>query len=287
MGDWLLPGVAELGAHSFGILCALLWHKGEFGLGKRFSSASLPSMLTHRRGSLALVVVLILGIAGAGFVVFASAGGSVRPVSDSTLSPKPAPTVTRTTTAATLPTFSQRPGEEAKTREVPGWIQGLFQALLWLAGAALLVFMALLIYRIIRRVQLPAVTESDPDWERVAAEKLAEAVDTGLAAIDSGRATDAVIACWVALEQAAASAGVAREPAETPSEFTVRVLGVGGISEPHLIRLGELYREARYSTHGSREGSRAEARAALIRLRDDLAAVHAAAASSDGAEVRG
>ncbi|MET7279241.1 DUF4129 domain-containing protein [Kribbella sp. NPDC005582] len=249
-------------------------------------------MLTHRRGSLALVVVLILGIAGAGFVVLASAGGSVRPVSDSTLSPKPMPEVTRTPPQQTRPTLSAPTTAPRKPRETPGWIAALFQALFWLAGAALLVFIGLLIYRVLRRVQLPTTVEPDPDWERVAAQKLAEAVDTGLAGIDSGRATDAVIACWVALEEAAASAGVAREPAETPAEFTVRVLGVGGISEPHLIRLGELYREARFSTHGSSEESRAEARAALLRLRDDLSAVHASAtsatpASPDGGEVRG
>ncbi len=249
-------------------------------------------MLTHRRGSLALVVVLILGIAGAGFVVLASAGGSVRPVSESTLSPKPAPVVTRTPPPQTQPTLSDPTTTPTKGRETPSWLQGLFQAFFWLVGAALLVFIALLIYRVLRRVQLPTTVEADPDWERVAAQKLAEAVDTGLAGIESGRATDAVIACWVALEGAAASAGVAREPAETPAEFTVRVLGVGGISEPHLIRLGELYREARFSTHGSSEESRAEARAALLRLRDDLAAVHvgatpATSASSDGEEVRG
>ncbi|WP_405056032.1 DUF4129 domain-containing protein [Kribbella sp. NBC_01505] len=243
-------------------------------------------MLTHRRGSWALVVVLILGIAGAGFVVLASAGGSVRPVSESTLAPKSAPIVTRTPPNSTPPSFSQRPGAPPQERKTPGWLAGLFQTLFWLALAALVVFLGLLIYRLIRRVQLPSVTESDPDWERVAAEKLAEAVDTGLAAIDSGRATDAVIACWVALEQAAASAGVAREASETPAEFTVRVLGVGGISEPHLIRLGALYREARYSTHGSTEDSRAEARAALLRLRDDLAAAKAAERAAEQADAR-
>ena len=105
------------------------------------------------------------------------------------------------------------------------------------------------------------------------ADRLAEAVDAGLARIDSGTAADAVIACWVALEEAAASVGVAREPSETPSEFTVRVLGIGGISEPQLTRLGELYREARYSAHGSTEEARPEARAALLRLRDELATV--------------
>ena len=65
---------------------------------------------------------------------------------------------------------------------------------------------------------------------------------------------------------------MARDPSETPAEFIVRVLGVGGISEPELLRLGDLYREARYSTHGSTEQARTEARAALLRLRDDLAA---------------
>ncbi|MFK4088746.1 DUF4129 domain-containing protein [Kribbella sp. NPDC020789] len=234
-------------------------------------------MSTHRRGSWALVVVLILGIAGAGFVVLASAGGSVRPVSDSTLPPKSAPIVTRSATEPTRPTFSERTEPPVKARQLPDWLAGLFQSLFWLALAALLVFIGLLIYRIIRRVQLPSVTEAEPDWERVAAEKLAEAVDSGLIAIDTGRATDAVIACWVALEQAAASAGVARDESETPAEFTVRVLGLGGISEPQLVRLGELYREARYSTHGSSEDARSEARAALLRLRDDLAAVQAVA----------
>jgi len=131
-----------------------------------------------------------------------------------------------------------------------------------------------------RRASLAGETRTD--WERVKTERLAEAVDVGLARIDSGKATDAVIACWVALEEAAASAGVPRDPAETPAEFTVRVLGIGGISEGQLVRLGALYREARYSTHGSSEDARTEARAALLRLRDDLAA-----ARPDTAEVAG
>jgi hypothetical protein len=154
---------------------------------------------------------------------------------------------------------------------MPEWLKALWQALAWLAVAAVVVFLGRLIYRIARKVELPQAEADDFDWERAKADRLAEAVDTGLARIDSGTATDAVIACWVALEEAAASAGVARDASETPAEFTVRVLGIGGISEPQLVRLGELYREARYSTHGSTEQARAEARAALLRLRDDLA----------------
>jgi len=145
------------------------------------------------------------------------------------------------------------------------------------AGVTLVaLFLLRALYRMLRKVELPQLEDDDTDWERVKVDRLAEAVESGLAAVDSGTATDAVIACWVALEQAAASAGVERQPSETPAEFTVRVLGVGGISEPELLRLAQLYREARYSTHGSSEEARAQARAALIRLRDELSAAMAA-----------
>ena len=234
-------------------------------------------MQRSRRGALTLAVVLMLGVAAAGFVVLASAGGPVRPVSESTLrsTPQPEPTdpSSETVQAPTPPPPS--PEREVKQRPMPEWLQALWQALVWLAAAAVAVFLGWLIYRIVRKVQLPEAESEDTDWERMKADRLAEAVDTGLARIDSGTATDAVIACWVALEDAAASAGVARDPSETPAEFTVRVLGVGHISEPELIRLGELYREARYSTHGSTEQARAEARSALLRLRDELAAANA------------
>ncbi|HZX01320.1 DUF4129 domain-containing protein [Kribbella sp.] len=227
-------------------------------------------MQTQRRGALAAAVVVFVGIVVAGFVVLASASGPVRPVSDSTLraSPQPLPTRTATQTppSAAAPTPRMLP-----QHETPGWLLSLWQAIVYLVIAAVLVFVVLVIIRVVRRIRLPKAEPSDDNWERIKAERLAEAVDTGLAQIDTGTASDAVIACWVALEEAAASAGVAREPSETPAEFTVRVLGVGGISEPELIRLGRLYREARYSTRGSTEEARTIARAALLRLREELA----------------
>ncbi|WP_433166383.1 DUF4129 domain-containing protein [Kribbella sp. CA-247076] len=233
-------------------------------------------MQRSRRGALTLAVVLMLGITAAGFVVLASAGGPVRPVSESTLraTPRPLPTSSPDETVS-APTPAPPPLDgAAEPKPLPAWIQALWQAVVWLTIAALAAFLGWLLYRVLRKVQLPQTETEDTDWERMKADRLAEAVDTGLSRIDTGRATDAVIACWVALEQAAASAGVARDPSETPAEFTVRVLGVGGISEPQLVRLGELYREARFSTHGSTEQARAEARSALLTLRDELAAAH-------------
>ncbi|MFG1814788.1 DUF4129 domain-containing protein [Kribbella sp. NPDC049174] len=238
-------------------------------------------MQRKRRGALMLAVVLMLGVAAAGFVVLASAGGPVRPVSESTLTatPRPEPTSTRFPGVLEPTPLPPPPGSQIKSRPIPEWLDALRQALLWLAIGAVAVLLGWLIYRILRNVELPQAETEDTDWERIKADRLAEAVDTGLSRIDSGTATDAVIACWVALEEAAASAGVARDPSETPTEFTVRVLGVGGISEPELVRLGELYREARYSTHGSTEQARTEARSALLRLRDDLAAAQAGVSS--------
>ncbi|TDD25671.1 DUF4129 domain-containing protein [Kribbella turkmenica] len=233
-------------------------------------------MQRSRRGALTLVAVLMLGITAAGFVVLASAGGPVRPVSETTLrvTPRPVPPASPDETVSGPTPAPPPPERNAERKPMPAWIQALWQALVWLTMAALAGFLGWVIYKILRKVELPQAETEDTDWERMKADRLAEAVDSGLARIDTGRATDAVIACWVALEEAAASAGVAREPSETPAEFTVRVLGVGGISEPQLVRLGELYREARYSTHGSTEEARAEARSALLRLRDELAAAH-------------
>ncbi|NIK62202.1 DUF4129 domain-containing protein [Kribbella shirazensis] len=233
-------------------------------------------MQTQRRGALAMVSVLLVGIVVAGFVVLASAGGPVGPVSESTrsISPRPLPTFTQNQSAPSAPTAT--PTRQLEPTETPAWLKALWQAVVYLAIAALVVFLGLVIFRILRRVRLPQAEPEDADWERMKTARLAEAVDSGLAQIDSGTATDAVIACWVALEEAAASAGVPRDPSETPAEFTVRVLGIGGISEPQLIGLGELYREARYSTHGSSEQARTEARAALRRLRDELAHVRPA-----------
>jgi Domain of unknown function (DUF4129) len=242
-----------------------------------------------RRSAQAVAVVLMLGVAAVALVVLASAGGSVRPVSESTISssprPIPTPSVTPKVSVPTMPT--PPPMRERKPHQMPAWLAAILKTLLYVAGTLLVLFLLRLLYRMIRNVKLPiAETNDADDWERVKVDKLSDAVDAGLAAMESGTATDAVIACWVALEDAAASAGVARQPSETPSEFTVRVLAVGGISAPELTRLAGLYREARYSSHGSSEEARAEARAALTRLRDELTAAKAAKAAEAAARAQ-
>ncbi|MFI5709859.1 DUF4129 domain-containing protein [Kribbella sp. NPDC051620] len=230
-------------------------------------------MQPSRRSALAVAVVLMLGVAAIALVVLASAGGSVRPYSESTASaaPRELPTITP---RGGDPQAQQSPPPRPEIKPVrqPAWIQFLWQALFYIAVTILGLLLIRALYRMMTKVELPTPERSGEAWERLKVDRLAEAVESGLAAVDSGTASDGVIACWVALERAAESAGVGRLASETPAEFTVRVLGVGGVSEPELLRLAGLYREARYSTHGSTEEARTEARAALVRLRDELAA---------------
>jgi hypothetical protein len=148
------------------------------------------------------------------------------------------------------------------------WWKPFWTALLYLVIALVVLVLLRLIYQV---ATAPREKKGrDRSQQRTKAERLAEAVNQGLHAVERGTPTDAVIACWVGLEDAAEAAGVPRNEAETAAEFTVRVLAVDGVSAPDLATLAELYREARYSSHDSSENARTEARAALTRLRANL-----------------
>jgi hypothetical protein len=191
-------------------------------------------------------------------VVIASAAGSVRPFDGrkNQWSLKPQP-----------PHKSIDPGPRSGG-DIELWWGPFWTALLYLVVALVVLLLLRLIYQV---ATAPRDKKSrDKLQPRTKAERLAEALDEGLQAVERGTPSDAVIACWVALEDAAEAAGVLRNEAETPAEFTVRVLAVDAVSAPDLATLADLYREARYSSHVSSEEARAEARAALTRLRADL-----------------
>ena len=78
--------------------------------------------------------------------------------------------------------------------------------------------------------------------------------------------TDAVLAAWVALEQAAERSGVARRPADTPTEFTARVLTATEADAAAVQTLLGLYHRARFSAAGVGPDAVAEARRCLDTL---------------------
>ncbi|MGW5055600.1 DUF4129 domain-containing protein [Actinokineospora sp. NPDC004072] len=105
-----------------------------------------------------------------------------------------------------------------------------------------------------------------------AAQAIRTAVRAGMAEVAeraAGPPGDAVIAAWVALERAAASCGTRRDPAETPSEFTARVLADHAVDPAALADLRTRYHRARFA--GEVSGADvAAARTALARIEETL-----------------
>lgn len=78
--------------------------------------------------------------------------------------------------------------------------------------------------------------------------------------------SDAVIAAWVALEDAATASGVRRAPSQTPTEFTVAVLDRTDADPAATAELLALYHRARFSGQPIGAGDVARAARCLGRL---------------------
>ncbi|MET1006677.1 MAG: DUF4129 domain-containing protein [Propionibacteriaceae bacterium] len=91
---------------------------------------------------------------------------------------------------------------------------------------------------------------------------------------------NAIVAAWLALEEAAASSGVQRKPAETPSEFTVDVLGSTDANPEATQELLTLYHRARFSSAGVTRADVYRAGDCLAVLADDWAAMTSAAVNA-------
>lgn len=94
--------------------------------------------------------------------------------------------------------------------------------------------------------------------------------DAQHAALRRGSPRNAIVECWVRLEQAIVAAGVRLDPADTSTELTVRVLTRVHVDQDAIEDLAALYREARFSDHPMGEDARAAAIAALDEIHDGL-----------------
>jgi len=110
-----------------------------------------------------------------------------------------------------------------------------------------------------------------PQVEAVA-EALTQDADAQLAAMAEGSARNAIVRCWLRLEEVIAQAGFPRNPWETSAEFTVRILKRLDLDPRAIGALSRLYGEARFSEHELDESARTAARAALEQLHSDLRA---------------
>jgi hypothetical protein len=149
-----------------------------------------------------------------------------------------------------------------------GW---LLTAFAWAVLTGLLALLLLALVRAWRRrpqrhriepttaAALPTVAETVNDAEAELQEVLLR-----------GSPRNAIVRCWVRLEQAVAAAGIAPRPSETSLEFTTRVLAAMTVDDASLRRLGALYREARFSRHELGEPQRRAAIASLTELLEQV-----------------
>jgi len=92
-------------------------------------------------------------------------------------------------------------------------------------------------------------------------------LETALARLDEiADPGNAVIAAWIALEEAAAESGVARTPSQTPTEFTMSILELLNADPVAATTLLRLYHRVRFAHHRPSASDVTAARASLIRL---------------------
>ncbi len=143
----------------------------------------------------------------------------------------------------------------AEQGEPPAWLRTVVVVLLLLAGAAVL---ALVVRWLRRRRWWTPPPPGDADAPGTAADvgdmQVVAAMRAGVrsasrALADDVPPGDAVVAAWVAVEEAAASTGVVRDRAQTATEFTLDVLDRTRADPDATRALLSLYLTARFGAH--------------------------------------
>jgi hypothetical protein len=106
-------------------------------------------------------------------------------------------------------------------------------------------------------------------------EALAHDVAQQHESLERGDVRDAIVACWVRLEELALEAGVVRLPSDTATELVERFLRALEVDPRPVADLARLFHEARFSSHAMGEDARVRARTDLDDLHRELAGTRA------------
>lgn len=113
-------------------------------------------------------------------------------------------------------------------------------------------------------------SQTDPSSQSLLPE-LQRAVHLGQGYLaQSQNSNDAVIAAWLALEQGAKQAGAPRDPAQTPTEFTLEVLSQTPATPTVTQELLALYQVARFTDQQLDHGARTRAMSIMTQLSADF-----------------
>ena len=257
--QWWLFGLAALFAGG----ATVSW------LRKRMFDAEAGSSAEHRlqRGVLAMVAVATAAVPIALFLVHNHDGGTGAGMCTRC----PMLKFTETPPVPSNPAASLNPSPGSTHRSLPfGTILLVVACLL---GLLLAIGLTLLVLRWLRREIPPAIggaplpaSEDEQDGSA-----LNRAVLAGREALE-GEARAAIIACYAAMEDSLAAAGVPRLESDSPADLLARAADRGTLDGPAPGELAALFREARYSTHPMNAAHLGRARAALDEIAGQLAA---------------
>jgi hypothetical protein len=155
----------------------------------------------------------------------------------------------------------------------PLWI------VLWVVAAAVAVGIAVLLWRLwagrpsraatgpavaleTAMSEIPVAPEPEPD-----APALRTGIELALQVLDEQREpADAIVRAWLGLQETAAESGIVRRAAETPTEFTSRILSRAFTDDRAVRTLLRLYLRTRFGDHPVTTDDVATVRAALQEL---------------------
>lgn len=161
-------------------------------------------------------------------------------------------------TGTGVPRRPRLPAPETST--VLDWVGGVL-AFLFLVGIIVLILFARGERRRARE-RLPYEEDElddDGEWEALITAELATAAAEQLDRLQHGSPRNAIVACWMRLQEATTRAGMPSQPWETSQEYTVRALRRLKLDATAITTLNALYREARFSDHDMGERHRDQA----------------------------
>ena len=110
--------------------------------------------------------------------------------------------------------------------------------------------------------EIPVEPEPEPDTPA-----LRTGIELALQVLDEQREpADAIVRAWLGLQETAAESGIVRRPAETPTEFTSRILSHAFADDRAVRTLLRLYLRTRFGDHPVSSDDVAAVRAALQEL---------------------
>jgi hypothetical protein len=170
-----------------------------------------------------------------------------------------------------IPSATGRGLKGAEVRHSDPWLVTVVELAMKLVLVAVVVIVLVAIGRaLLDRWHTREVTEDQVAVADIVPEVLLEAALEGERQLSRGTPANAVIAAWVALEDACRAAGVRDDDSRTAAELVTTVLRSHRVDRGPLDTLAALYREARFSAHPIGEDQRTTARESLVQVQADL-----------------